>query len=338
MKRKLFKFIALALLLMVVTVACKKEPVEDIRLDKTTLMLAVNETVILKATIFPFSATNKTVTWTTSNSNVATVKNNNDPSIRAEGLVTAKAIGTTTITVTTKDGKFTAACTVTVIDPEPELILIKGGTFIMGCTDEDCRSDGREEPAHQVTLHNYKIAKYPVTQKEWMNIMGNNPSTTKGDDLPVHNISWLNAQEYITKLNAITGKNYRLPTEAEWEYAARGGNQSNGYKYSGGDDADLVAWHAGNSNNTIHPVGDKKSNELGIHDMSGNVWEFCSDYYSFYTDLPLDNPTGPTNGTTMVSRGGAFALSPIPYCRVSARAYIEPNLTGITQGFRIAHP
>ena len=204
---------------------------------------------------------------------------------------------------------------------KPEMVYVEGGTFIMGCSDDDCQ-DERELPAHKVTLGDFYISKYTVTQKEWEIVMNNNPSLFKGNDIPVHRISWDDAQLYIAKLNAATGKQYRLPTEAEWEYAARGGNKSRGYKYSGSNNPDEVAWYDANSytygSPLSHPVGKKMPNELGIYDMSGNIGEFCSDWYDVYTNDPVTNPTGAVNGTYRVIRGGSFNLSAIR-CKVSAR-------------------
>jgi formylglycine-generating enzyme required for sulfatase activity len=158
-----------------------------------------------------------------------------------------------------------------------EMILVRGGTFRMG--DTDGQGGDNEKPVHNVTLRDFYIGKYPVTQKQWVQVMGSNHSNFKGDDLPVEQVSWNNVQEIIKELNAKTGKKYRLPTEAEWEYAARGGNKSKGYKYSGSNDIDKVAWYADNSGNKTHPVGTKAPNELGIYDMSGNVWEWVNDKY-----------------------------------------------------------
>ncbi|HPN37220.1 MAG TPA: formylglycine-generating enzyme family protein, partial [Melioribacteraceae bacterium] len=145
-----------------------------------------------------------------------------------------------------------------------EMITVQGGTFMMG-------KAGTATPVHSVTLNTFRISKYEITQKLWNAVMETNPSEFKGDSLPVDNVSWIDIQQFISKLNQITGKNYRLPTEAEWEYAARGGNQSLGYKYAGSDDMNTVAWYDRNSGKTTHPVGLKAPNELGIYDMSGNV-------------------------------------------------------------------
>ncbi|MDR0311124.1 MAG: formylglycine-generating enzyme family protein [Acidobacteriota bacterium] len=184
-----------------------------------------------------------------------------------------------------------------------DMAYVRGGTFMMGCTQEqesDCYD--YEKQARQVTVSDFYIGKYEVTQAQWKAVMENNPSHFKGDNLPVENISWDDAQEFIKKLNAATGMGYRLPTEAEWEYAARGGGQSRGYKYSGSDDAGEVAWYEGNSENSTHPVGTKKGNELGIHDMSGNVWEWVSDLYENHGGAQQADGEGPFH----VIRGGGW--------------------------------
>ena len=160
------------------------------------------------------------------------------------------------------------------------MVYVEGGTFMMGATSEQ-GSDAydREKPAHQVTLSSFSIGKYEVTQEEWEAVMGSNPSYFKGKKLPVEKVSWDNCQKFIRKLNKLTGKQFRLPTEAEWEYASRGGSMSRGYKYAGGNDLGSVAWYDGNSDNKTHEVGKKQPNELGLYDMSGNVWEWCQDWY-----------------------------------------------------------
>jgi len=233
------------------------------------------------------------------------------------------------------------------------MVTVHGGTFTMGCTAEqgsDCRSG--ESPAHQVTLNNFSIGKYQVTQALWIAVMGSNPSNFKGDNLPVENVSWndivgtsgasmiINGITYrengfIYKLNQQTRKQYRLPTEAEWEYAARGGNQSQGYKYSGSNNVGDVAWYSANSNNRTHPVGTKSPNELDIYDMSGNVWEWCSDWYGNYTSAAKTNPTGPASGSYRVLRGGGFNWVPREV-RVSERNRTHTDFRINYVGFRIA--
>ena len=180
-----------------------------------------------------------------------------------------------------------------------------------------------EKPVHQVTLSDYYIAKYPVTQALWKAIMGNNPSHFKGDKLPVEKVSWVDCREFIKKLNEKTGENYRLPTEAEWEFAAIGGNQSKGYEYSGSNDLEEVGWYDNNSNHITHPVGQKQANELGIYDMSGNVLEWCADWYGDYSAEAKTNPLGSKNGEYRVLRGGSWYYVD-SVSRVSFRNDLDP--------------
>lgn len=230
---------------------------------------------------------------------------------------------------------------------EPEMVLVKGGTFRMGCTAEqggDCYYD--ESPNHLVTVFDFYIGKYEVTQAQWEAVMGTSISQQRdkagrswslcgvGANYPMYYVSWNEVQEFISRLNALTGKQYRLPTEAEWEYAARGGNQSRGYKYSGSNFIEQVAWFTDNSGGTTHPVGTKSPNELGIYDMSGNVWEWCYDWYGSYSGTQQTNPMGPSSGSTRVNRGGGggnFAS----YCRVSYRGNGTPTARYDGLGFRL---
>lgn len=158
------------------------------------------------------------------------------------------------------------------------MVYVEGGSFMMGSNDSDAYN--REKPVHRESVESFNIGKYEVTQKEWETIMGYNPSFFKGDNLPVENVSWEECQEFIRKLNEITDRTFRLPTEAEWEYAARGGNRSRGYKFSGSNDINRVGWHEGNSQRKTHSVGLKEPNELGLYDMSGNVSEWTSDRFT----------------------------------------------------------
>ena len=208
------------------------------------------------------------------------------------------------------------------------MVYVKGGTFTMGCTSEQgsgCWND--EKPTHSVTLNDYYIGETEVTQALWKAVMRSNPSSWKGDNLPVEGVSWEDAQTFIRKLNQMTGKTFRLPTEAEWEYAARGGNKSRGYKYSGGNDISDVAWYErnsgpnwydGNRGAKTHAVKNKRANELGLYDMSGNVWEWCSDWYGSYESYSQTNPEGPSIGPNRVMRGGGWSFSAWD-CRVSHR-------------------
>ena len=215
------------------------------------------------------------------------------------------------------------------------MVKVKGGTFMMGATAEQgSNAFGDEKPAHQVTLSDYYIGETVVTQELWKAVMGNNPSYWKGDKLPVEHVSWEEAQEFIQKLNRETGRTFRLPTEAEWEYAARGGKKSKGYKYSGSNSLDGVAWYDGNSGDKTHPVKGKKANELWLYDMSGNVWEWCQDWYDDYSGDAQLNPQGPSSGSDRVLRGGSWG-SLARYCRVSYRGCDTPMLYLIGVGFRL---
>ena len=217
-----------------------------------------------------------------------------------------------------------------------EMVTVQGGTFTMGGTSEQgSDADYDENPTHSVTLSSYQIGKYEVTQELWKEIMGTNPSHFTGNDnRPVENVRWDEVREFITKLNAKTGKEYRLPTEAEWEFAARGGNQSQGYKYSGSNTIGDVAWYWDNANETTHPIGKKSPNELGIYDMSGNVWEWCSDYSNSYSSSAQTNPKGPNSGGERVLRGGSWGDYAME-CRVSNR-HSSPGYSTEFQGFRLA--
>ena len=226
-------------------------------------------------------------------------------------------------------------------DPfEGQMVFVQGGTFQMGCDekrDGNCLDD--EKPVHSVTLSTYSIGKYEVTQKQWKTVMGekNNPSNFKGDDLPVETVSWDDVQIFLQKLNEKTGKKYRLPTETEWEYAARGGNKSYNYKYSGSNDIASVAWFDNNSENKTHPVGQKQANELGIYDMSGNVWEWCSDWYAgnYIKNASFKDPKVVSSGDVRTVRGGGWNGN-VNYCRVAFRGNYEPSFRFIFYGFRVA--
>ena len=218
-----------------------------------------------------------------------------------------------------------------------KMIPVKGGMFTMGATPEQgSDASSEEKPAHNVKLDDYYIAETEVTQELWETVMGDNPSHFKGGTLPVETVSWEDCQQFIKKLNELTGMSFRLPTEAEWEYAARGGNQSKGYKYSGSDKIKNVAWFDGNSAKLTHNVKTKKPNELGIYDMSGNVWEWCQDWYKASYDTVLQtNPQGPNSGTFRARRGGGWYYNARD-CRVSNRANHTPSYRSFTLGLRLA--
>ena len=199
------------------------------------------------------------------------------------------------------------------------MVAVEGGTFQMGAwgkTLEEAYDD--EKPMHEVTLSDYYIGATAVTQALWEAVMGSNPSEFKGANLPVECVSWDACKMFIKKLNQLTGKTFRLPTEAEWEYAARGGNKSKNYRYSGSDDIDDVAWYRNNSDKHTHPVGHKRPNELGLYDMSGNVWQWCRDRYGSYCSKAQTNPKGAASVSFRVLRGGSWG-SNAQYCRVSFR-------------------
>lgn len=226
-----------------------------------------------------------------------------------------------------------------------EMIAVDGGAFQMGSYDENAEND--EKPLHDVILNSFKIGKYPITQKTWRLVMGFDPPKLVNpgcDDCPVVPVSWDDVQDFIKELNRQTKRKFRLPTEAEWEFAARGGNHSLGYIYSGSNQLDEVAWYFNNSTkgtllskHILNPVGLKQPNELGIYDMSGLVWEWCSDWYEneFYYKSGKINPKGPRNRTERVYRGGSYFSSP-NQCRVANRAFSKPNICKNDNGFRLA--
>lgn len=254
-----------------------------------------------------------------------------------------------------------SAMTMSIFAGSKDYVLVNGGSFVMGSE----RGNLDEEPLHKVKLSSFYMSKYEVTQKEFTSVMGFNPSKFISDNNPVERLTWYDAVMYANKLSQIErktpyymitniekegnriidaivtivgGKGYRLPTEAEWEYAARGGKQSKGYKYSGSNKIDEVAEYAANSRNTTKPICDKKSNELGIYDMTGNVWEWCFDWYGEYSSKSQTNPTGPLNGTYRVLRGGSFTTAP-SYSTVTTRFTSTTNyanyIHNYNKGFRL---
>ena len=221
------------------------------------------------------------------------------------------------------------------------MVYVEGGTFMMGNNDAD--SCDSEKPVHHVTLSDYYIGETEVTQALWQAVMGTNPSWVKGDNLPVECVSWADCQNFIGKLNQITGENFSLPTEAQWEFAARGGNYSKGYKYSGSNDIDAVAWCWINSAEFTHLVATKQANELGIYDMTGNVWEWCYDLFLPHSSVAVvDFP-----GFIYVCRGGSFkdedfradsgtCIDNTVICRCTSRRSGTPTETSINLGLRLA--
>ena len=225
------------------------------------------------------------------------------------------------------------------------MVAVEGGTFTMGATAEQgSDAEDHEKPTHQVTLSSYSIGQTEVTQALWQAVMGSNPSNNTGNlQRPVENVSWNNCQTFISKLNQMTGRTFRLPTEAEWEFAARGGNLSQGYKYAGSNTIGDVAWYHDNSEALgssspdygTHTVGTKAPNELGLYDMSGNVWEWCQDWYSSYSSNAQTNPMGPATGTDLVNRGGSWGNS-AGRCRVSYRGISSSSSRTSYLGLRLA--
>jgi formylglycine-generating enzyme required for sulfatase activity len=214
---------------------------------------------------------------------------------------------------------------------EPEMVFVQGGTFQMGI--ESVIID--ERPVHSVTLSDYYIGKYEVTQSQWREVMGTNRSLHSDcDQCPEEQVSWDDAQVFIEKLNAMTGRQYRLPTEAEWEFSARGGREGKGYVYSGSNDLNEVGYFYENANDETHTAGKKRPNELGIFDMSGNVWEWCSDWYGSYVSQPVLNPQGASTGDLRVLRGGSWNDN-ARYCQVSSRYRNIPSGRFYGYGFRL---
>ena len=226
--------------------------------------------------------------------------------------------------------------TITVNGVSFKMIRVQGGTFTMGATSEQ-GSDAfdREKPAHQVTLSTFSIGQTEVTQELWQAVMGSNPSDFKGAKRPVEQVSWEDCQNFIRELNSLTGRRFRLPTEAEWEYAARGGNKGNGHKYAGSSTVNDVAWYAINSGHQTHDVATKRANELGLYDMSGNVLEWCQDRYDSYSSSSQTNPTGASSGSDRVIRGSCW-YDGARSCRVSYRYGFTPSDRYDILGLRLA--
>ncbi len=218
-----------------------------------------------------------------------------------------------------------------------KMVAVEGGTFIMGVNTDDYTEDWNDEkPAHQVTVSSFAIGQTEVTQALWQAVMNSNPSYFTGNlSYPVESVSWTDCQTFIDKLNEMTGRKFRLPTEAEWEFAAHGGNLSHGYKYSGSNDINEVAWYGANSSLKTHPVAMKKPNELALYDMSGNVWEWTQDWWGYYCSESQVNPTGPESGSYRVLRCGCWD-SNYRSCLVLDRWYRSPSFTSAGVGLRLA--
>ena len=318
------------------------QAVTGITLDKTSVSIKPGSTTQLTATVSPDNANDKRVTWTSSNTAVAAVDNN--------GKVTAVKEGTATITVqSVSNSSIKATCQVTVAVDRTFTVggvtftmkLVEAGTFQMGSTT----GESNEAPIHSVTISkDYYLGETEVTQALWKAVTGYSPTsggTTwsipygSGNNYPAYHISYEDVQSFITKLNSLTGENFRMPTEAEWEFAARGGNKSKGYTYSGSNTVGEVAWYDGNSSSQTHTVKIKAANELGIYDMSGNVWEWCSDWYDTYGSSAQTDPAGPTTGTKRVYRGGGWTYYATG-CRCAYRSSTTPSIRGRHLGVRLA--
>ena len=267
-------------------------------------------------------------------------------------VITIKGLkeGPAVVTVEDKVSHQTADIKVTVNAPDPTadmktftvngvsftMVNVEGGTYVMGANTNDSNAESKEKPRHAVSLSNYYIGQTEVTQELWTAVMGSNPSKfTDSDQLPVDCVSWDDCQDFVTILNELTGEKFRLPTEAEWEFAARGGLLSQGYKYSGSDNIDEVAWYKENAGDAPHPVATKAPNELGLYDMSGNTMEWVYDWYGNYKSTAQVNPTGPSSGTDKVERGGSW-FNPSNYCRNSARFKVKITDKYSNLGLRLA--
>jgi uncharacterized repeat protein (TIGR02543 family) len=320
--------------------------VESISLNPSSAEIVLYGTKKISTTIQPENATNKRVIWKSSKAVVAKV----DSSGTVYGLTSGVAI----ITVTSADGGFSDSCLVTVKDSRMKSVVINGATFKMG---KDSTGWVSVSPMHNVTLSSYCIGKYEVTQLQYAQVMGSNPAYLYGvgDSFPVYNVSWFDAVDFCNELSGIDGleqvymvsgneitadysKNgWRLPTEAEWEYAAYGNASSYNYEYSGSNNASTVAWYDSNSGSMTHAIGTKKPNEFGIYDMSGNVEEWCWDWDGSYSSEAQVNPLGPSTGVYnnhRIKRGGNW-YAPIDYCCTYVRASSSPSFTNRCIGFRV---
>ena len=316
---------------------------ESIALSESNVTMNIGSTITLTATVYPSNTTNKMVTWRSSNASVATVNN---------GVVNALATGECDIIATCQNVQ--ATCHVTVKEEDANentftvngvtfsMVPVEGGTFLMGSPATQTGSGTNERPQHFVTLSDYKIGQTEVTQELWVAVMGSNPSSFQGDpQRPVDNVSWDMCKEFIDSLNKLTGKNFRFPTEAEWEFAAKGGNQSKGYIFAGSNTPAPVAWYSTNSGSKTQPVAQKAANELGLYDMSGNVCEWCADWYvsyEWYTSnftQPIDNPTGPETGSYKMLRGGSW-FEVAKYCRSGYRNMQSVTVRRDFIGMRLA--
>lgn len=240
------------------------------------------------------------------------------------------------VTAASKQVKSTTSSPAVATDPTTgmEFVLVKGGCFMMGETADDARED--EKPAHRVCVDSFYLGKNVVTQGQWERVLEWNPSTFKecGPNCPVENVSWNDVQDFISRLNAKSARKFRLPTEAEWEYAARSGGKRE--RFSGGNKPETLAWFDENSDKSTHPVGQKRPNGLGLYDMSGNVWEWVNDWYDakYYGSSPKKNPPGPATGTSRDLRGGSWGDDDW-FARTTTRSSKDPRFGNSQTGFRL---
>lgn len=300
--------------------------IDELKTDKAKL--SVGDALQLTASLLPEAAMeDNIVTWSIDKPDVASIDNS--------GKVKALSMGKATITA--EAGGKSAMCALSVYDGEIltidvegssfDMFLVESGTFYMGASAQDEEAYDREKPLHTVTISNdYYICETEITQEIWSSVMGNNPSSRQGEDLPMDSASWLDALEFISELNEMTGLEFRLPTEAEWEYAARGGHRLSSHKYPGSDICEEVAFYAGNSGDKIQPVASKSPNALGLYDMAGNVNEWCNDWYkdTYYSSSEKTDPQGPENGSFRIFRGGS-CYSSAKACRIAYRGFDAPN-------------
>ena len=309
---------------------------ESMTLDHENENMTVGGSLTITATVYPETITNPVITWSSSNEAVATV---------VDGVVTAIAVGECDIIATCQD--IQAVCHIIVQEANNSgvftvngvsfvMVPVEGGTFKMGALNTSPDTSTSCKPQHSVTLSDYSIGQTEVTQELWVAVMGENPSLHKGNlQYPVEYVTWTKCQEFISKLNEMTGMHFRLPTEAEWEYAARGGKYSQDYKYAGSNTLAEVAWYNYNSDGQSHPVAQLKPNELNLYDMSGNVREWCQDWYAAYTSAAQTNPAGPATGSFKVYRGGSFDAS-YKECFVTFRYQREVSYRVGYLGLRLA--
>lgn len=325
--------------------------VSDAQIKKLGEMTGASSILVAEAAVY--DATHIIITAKILNVETASVENSAPPQIAGTDpeamqnaciqlatklLGTSGGSGSYTSGRTTNNNQFVsqgaATLTFTVGGVSFEMIKVEAGSFIMGCTSEqggECESD--ESPYHRVTIsRDYYIGKFEVTQELYEAVMGTNPSNWKAFDRPVEMVSWNDAMEFCAELSRMTGRRFTLPTEAEWEYAARGGNKTTNAKYSGSSSINNVAWYNGNSGSQTHPVGRLRPNELGIYDMSGNVCEWCLDWYGNYGSASQTDPMGPSSGSYRVLRGGSRGHI-AELCRVSDRDSGTP--AGRYGGFRV---